>query len=305
MNVVAALLLAPLLQGLIRRSKAVLGGRTGAPLLQGYFDLIKLVRRGTVYSRATSWVFRAAPVISLAAVLAALCLVPLGGAAALLHFRGDLFVVLYLLAIVRFMTVMGALDTGSAFEGMGASREVQFAALAEPATMLALVGLARATGASSLGSLSEIYAGVSPALWGALAGGLVPVAAALIVVLLAENARIPFDDPTTHLELTMVHEVMVLDHSGPDLALIELASGLKFWLFGSLACGLLLPVRTGTAAIDAIVCIAGLFCLAIAVGVVESSMARLRLLRVPQMLVGASVLAACGMFLVFSGSTPQ
>lgn len=303
MNVLAALLLAPLLQGVVRRIKALFAGRSGAPLLQGYFDLIKLLQRASVYSRTTSWVFPAGPVLSLAATLGALCLVPLAGTPALFHFRGDLFVVLYLLALVRFMTVLAALDTGSAFEGMGASREVLFSALAEPATMVALISLARASGVGAQGSLSAIYAHLSPALWGTLGGGLVLVAAALFVVFLAENARIPFDDPTTHLELTMVHEVMVLDHSGPDLALIELGVALKFWLLGSLVCGLVIPIRTGTLALDGAAGVAGLLGLAIGTGIVESSMARLRLLRVPQMLLGAGVLASCGMLLVFGGGS--
>jgi len=302
MNVLAALLLAPLLQGLIRRVKALFAGRSGAPLLQGYFDLLKLFRRASVYSRTTTWVFRAGPVVSLAATLAALCLVPLGGAPALLSFRGDLFVVLYLLAIVRFVTVVAALDTGSAFEGMGASREVQISALAEPATMVALVSLSRASGVGALGSLSDIYANLSPAVWAALGAGLVLVAVALFVVFLAENARIPFDDPSTHLELTMIHEVMVLDHSGPDLAFIELASALKFWLFGSLVSGLVVPVRSGSPVLDGAAALAGLLALAIVVGIVESSMARLRLIRIPQMLSGAAVLASFGMLVVFGGS---
>jgi len=191
--------------------------------------------------------------------------------------------------------VLAALDTGSAFEGMGASREVQFSALAEPVLFLAIATLVRATGE---GSLSAIYSALAPGLWLTSGGGLALVAACLTLIFLSENARIPFDDPNTHLELTMIHEVMVLDHGGPDLALIEYASALRFWIFGSLVVGVAVPVRSGDALVDLGAGLAGLVALAVAVGVVESTMARLRLLRVPQMLLAGTVLAAGAMFLV-------
>jgi formate hydrogenlyase subunit 4 len=195
--------------------------------------------------------------------------------------------------------VLAALDTGSAFEGMGASREAWFGALAEPALLLCLAALARATGQ---GSLAAIQAALGPAAWAASGGALALVCVALFGLLLAENARIPFDDPATHLELTMVHEVMALDHGGPDLALLELGAALKLWLFASLLAGLLVPVRTGELGLDAAAHLAGIALVGIAVGMVESSTARLRLLRVPQLLLGLGVL---GLLAVVLAAAPE
>jgi formate hydrogenlyase subunit 4 len=290
----AALLLAPLLLGVISRTKAIVAGRTGPPLLQPYHDLVKLLRKGAVYSRTTTWVFRAGPVVGLAAVLGATALVPLGGVPAPVRFDGDLILFAYLLGLMRFVTVVAALDTGSSFEGMGASREVTFAALAEPALLLALAALARQVGSLSL---SAMYAGVDAAAWSAVSPPFALLSGALLVVFLAENARVPVDDPTTHLELTMVHEVMVLDHGGPDLAFILYGAALKLWVLGALLVGLLVPVRSGNAWLDGAATIAGLFALAIATGIVESSMARWRLVRVPQLLVGAGVMSALALVL--------
>ena len=169
-----ALALAPLLTGIINRTKAFVAGRQGQPLLQTYWDLAKLLRKGAVYSRTTSWVFRAGPVVGLASALTALAVIPLGGAPAPLHFTCDLIFMAYLLGVMRFFTVAAALDTGSAFEGMGASREVQFAVLAEPALLLSLAAMSQVSRASSsaplLGSLehlslSGMYSSLSLSVW--------------------------------------------------------------------------------------------------------------------------------------------
>ncbi len=289
------LLVAPLMLGLINRTKALMAGRTGQPLLQAYHDLFKLLRKGAAYSRTTTWVFRAGPVVSLAAVLVASALVPLGNVPAALAFPGDLILFAYLLGLMRFFTVLAALDTGSSFEGMGASREVTFSALAEPTLLLGLAAIARQTGSLSL---STIYAGIGSDAWRHAGPALVLLAGALLIVFLAENARMPIDDPTTHLELTMIHEVMVLDHSGPDLAFILYGSALKLWLLGSLLVGIVVPVRSGIVWIDLLAVLAGLFALAAVTGIIESSMARWRLLRVPQLLVGASALSALALALI-------
>jgi len=283
-----ALILSPLLLGVINRTKAIFAGRRGQPLLQTYYDLLKLLGKGAVYSRTTTWVFRAGPIIGLAAAMGAAALMPLGGTMALAAFPGDLVLFAYFLGLMRFATVLAALDTGSSFEGMGASREVQFAALAEPALLLALAALARQ--ASSL-SLSGIVPALGTGAWGPAAPVLLHAAAALILVLLVENARIPFDDPNTHLELTMIHEVMVLDHGGVDFAFILYGAALKMWALGALVVGLLVPVRTGNPWIDLGAGVAGMLALAVGIGVVESTMARLRLIRVPQLLIGAGVLS--------------
>ena len=289
------LALAPFLLSVINRTKAIVAGRNGQVLLQPYYDLAKLLRKGAVYSRTTTWVFRAGPVVALAAVLVATTLVPFGGDAAPVAFAGDLILFAYLFGLARFFTVIAALDTGSSFEGMGASREVTFSALAEPALLLGLAAVARETGSLSL---STMYAGVSPATWARATPVFALLASALMVVFLTENARIPVDDPTTHLELTMIHEVMVLDHGGPDLAFIVYGSALKLWVLGLLLVGLVVPLHSGNAWSDGIAALAGLFGLAILTGIIESSMARWRLVRVPQLLVGACVLSALALVLM-------
>jgi formate hydrogenlyase subunit 4 len=290
-----ALTLAPLLLGIVARTKAVVAGRVGQPLLQPYHDLLKLLRKGAVYSRTTSWVFRAGPVVGLAAVLVAATIVPFAGAPALCAFQGDVVLFAYVLGVMRFFTVLAALDTGSSFEGMGASREVTFAALAEPALLLGLAALARMS--ASL-SLSTMLGSVTVEGWRNAAPVLALVAVALLAVFLAENGRIPVDDPSTHLELTMIHEVMVLDHGGVDLAFILYGAALKLWLLGSLLMGLAVPIRSGNVWLDGTAAVAAMACLAVVTGLVESSMARLRLVHVPQLLVGAGVLSTLALVLV-------
>jgi len=294
-NIMLAIILAPLLPGVINRTKAIFAGRRGQPLLQVYFDLWKLMQKGAVYSRTTTWLFRAGPVIGLSAILAAILLVPLGAAESAISFKGDLILFAYLFGIMRFFTVLAALDTGSAFEGMGASREVTFAALAEPALLMGLAALARQT---NYLSLSHMLTGVSPAMWGAASPVLALVAASLFVVFLAENARIPVDDPNTHLELTMIHEVMVLDHGGPDFAFIVYAASLKLWALGAVLIGIAVPIRSGRLWIDVPAAVAGMLLLAVLVGIIESSMARLKLLRVPQLLLGATAFSILALVLV-------
>jgi formate hydrogenlyase subunit 4 len=291
----AGLVLAPLFPGVINRTKAAFAGRHGAPLLQAYFDLAKLLRKGAVYSRTTTWVFRAAPVIGLASVAIALVLLPAGSAAGPVSFEGDLILFAYCLGLMRFFTVVAALDTGSSFEGMGASREVQFSALAEPALILGIAALARATGSLSL---TGIFSGLSGATWLTASPALVLVCSALLLVFLAENARIPVDDPNTHLELTMIHEVMVLDYSGPDLAFILYGAALKLWVLGTLIVNVLLSLAGLTGVTLAVGFVAGMLLLAVVVGVIESVMARLSLLKVPQLLIGAGTLSVLAFVLV-------
>ena len=288
-----ALVLSPLLPGVINRTKALFAGRRGQPLLQTYFDLWKLLRKGAVYSRTTTWVFRAGPIIGLAAMLTAAMLMPLGNVPALIAFPLDLLLFAGLLGVVRFFIVVAALDTGSSFEGMGASREVFFSALAEPALLAALVTLARQ--ADSL-SLSTMFGPVSGMHWLHSGPLLALVVIALMIVLLAENARIPVDDPNTHLELTMIHEVMVLDHGGPDFAFILYSAALKLWLFAALIVGMVLP-DTGNVWVNILLAAGGMLVVAVVVGVIESIMARLRLVIVPQLLVGAGALAAVAFLL--------
>ena len=294
-NPLLALLLSPLLLGVINRTKAIFAGRNGQPVLQVYYDLSKLLQKGVVYSRTTTWIFRAAPILGLAVVLVTLTLVPLGSLKAINGFPGDLILLAYLFGLMRLFTVLAALDTGSSFEGMGASREVTFAAFAEPALLLGLAALAKLTG---MISLSPMLSSIDGAMWRSHSPVLALVAVSLLIVFLAENARIPVDDPTTHLELTMIHEVMVLDHSGPDLGFILYGSVLKLWVLGTILAGIVIPVNTGLAWVDIGAGVAGLFLLAVVVGVIESIMARLRLLRVHQLLLGACAFSILALVLV-------
>jgi formate hydrogenlyase subunit 4 len=289
-NMVLGLVLAPLLIGVVARTKAVFAGRKGPALLQQYFDIIKYLRKGAVFSSATSWVFRAGPTVGLACSIIALALMPFGGIPGTLSFGGDMLLLIYLFGLARFFTVIAALDTASSFEGMGASREVLFSALAEPAMLICLIALARAAGSLLLFDL------VPGAVW--KVPELLLVAIILCVILLCENARIPFDDPATHLELTMIHEVMVLDHSGPDFAFILYASALKLWVYSSLIIGMLTPFSAMPWWMGLLVETAGTLVLAAGVGVVESIMARVRLVWVPKLLTAAGAGALIALILV-------
>jgi len=273
---IIALTLAPLMQSVISRTKAIVAGRAGQQIAQPYRDLWKLLQKGAVYSDTSTWIFRMGPVVTLASLLLALAFVPFGG------FHS-------LMALGRFFTVAAALDTGSSFEGMGASREVTFSSFAEPALFLSFAALVRYTGRLSL---DPVLAAIGPRAWASAAPVLSATIAALIIVYLSENARIPFDDPTTHLELTMIHEVMVLDHSGPDLAMIEYGAALRMWLFAAIIVGIAAPWRSGNRWVDTLIGLAAMLTLAVATGLIESSMARLRLLRIPQLLLVAIVLSA-------------
>jgi formate hydrogenlyase subunit 4 len=294
-HVVFVVLLSPLLLGVINKTKAAFAGRVGPPWLQTYYDLAKLLRKGSVISRTTTWVFRAGPVVGLVTALLAGLLVPLGGHPAPLRFAGDFILFAYALALGRFFTVAAALDTGSAFEGMGGAREVTFSCLAEPALFLALLVLARASGTLSL---SEMLGPQLAAVWGTSGAALAAVLVSLFVILLVENCRIPFDDPNTHLELTMIHEVMVLDHSGPALALILYGASVKLLLFAALVVGVAVPFGTLSPWLAWLVLAGALLVVAVAIGVLESVMARLRLLQIPTLLVAAGLMSAFGVVLL-------
>ncbi|HEU0215989.1 MAG TPA: NADH-quinone oxidoreductase subunit H [Stellaceae bacterium] len=283
----AALLLAPLLVGLINRTRAFVAGRRGPPLVQPYRDVLKLLRRGAVYGDVTTPLVRLGPVVNIVTLVGTLLLLPFGTAGAAISFPGDMIVLVGLFALGRFVTVLAALDTGSSFEGMGASREVQFGALAEPALLVALATLSRATGATDL---SAMYGAISVASWAHALPALGLVGVTFLMLELIENSRIPVDDPTTHLELTMIHEVMVLDHSGPDLGLIQYGAALKLWIVGALLVGLI-PLRGADPWLAAGVTLFGMALLAVTIGLIESAMARYRLVTVPQFVVGAATLS--------------
>jgi formate hydrogenlyase subunit 4 len=304
LHVLFALAFPPLLLGVIARTKARFAGRVGPPILQPYYDLARLFQKGSVFSTTTTWIFRAGPVVALATTALAACIVPLGNARpdpatgalqglAPLSFTGDIILLAYLLGLGRFFTASAALDTGSSFEGMGAAREVTFACLAEPALFLGFVVLAKLTGSLRL----DVMLGSSlGAHWASDGAPLALVLLSWFIVLLAENSRIPFDDPNTHLELTMVHEVMVLDHSGPALGMVLYGAALKLFLFGALVVRVILPPAAPWLAWPALA--VGLVLLAVLIGIVESTMARLRLTQIPLLLVAGCLLSAFGVVLL-------
>lgn len=281
--------MAPAIPGVASRTRSLLTGRRGPPALQLYADLARLLRKGAIYSRTTTAVFRTAPLVGVAGCVVAALLLPLDGRGALFSFRGDLVLFAGLLALGRFMLILAGMDTGSSFEGMGASRDATVAVFAEPALFLCFIALSLATGSTSLGGMlgEPLAAG-----WSVTAPSLALVAMSLFVLLLAECSRVPVDDPATHLELTMIHEAVVLDHSGPDLAFILYAAALKLALLGTLVMGVLVPRGGLSGPAGTAVLAAGLLVVGVAVGVVETVMARLRLDRVPQLLVAVAALAA-------------
>lgn len=291
---ILVLIISPFLFGMINRTKAFFAGRKGSPLLQLYYDIFKLFRKGAVYSKTTTWIFIAGPIVSLSAIIIASMLIPFAGHSSLISFDGDIILFIYLLGVARFFIVLAALDTGSSFEGMGASREVQFAIFAEPALFLSLAALAKVTGKISL---SGIFQSAVMHSWRTHGPLIFLVLGAIFIVFLAENSRIPVDDPNTHLELTMIHEVMVLDHGGVDLAYILYGSAIKFWLLGTLLMGTFFGAYSHGWMIDVGIFILGMIFLSVIVGIAESILARLRLLKVPHYLIIALALALVALIL--------
>jgi len=291
LRLAAWLLLAPLLPGIINKVKAWVAGRRGPPVLQLYYDLAKLWKKGVVLSTAVSPAHVAGPAVAWIAIIGAAMLLPVGPAGASLSFRGDALLFVYLLALARFCLACAALDTGSAFEGMGSAREVSYAVLAEAAILTALLTLCVQTGSVSLVTMLAPSAGTGAAL----------LAAGLFGVLLAENSRVPFDDPNTHLELTMVHEAMILDHSGPPLAVILHGASMKLLLFTVLLAEAVLPLGKLPLWQAAGALAASVFVVTVAVGLTESLLARLAFRRVPLLLTTSFLLCLFALLVAWKG----
>lgn len=285
------LLLAPLLPGIINKVKAWVAGRQGPPVLQLYYDLARLWRKSVVMSTLASPGFVIGPAVAWVALVSAALLVPLGPAGGALSFKGDVLLLVYLLALARFCMSWSALETGSAFEGMGAAREVSYAVLTEAALITAILSLSVQTGSVVLNSMLSLSSGP----------GALLLAAGLFSVLLAENCRVPFDDPNTHLELTMIHEVMVLDHSGPPLAVVLHGASVKLLLFAVLLSEAVLPLGrlSPLAAAAALAGAAGI--VTIGVGLVESLLARFAFRRVPLLLTMAFLFCLFALLLAWKG----
>ena len=289
-----AVALAPGLAGLIRWIKARLQSRLGAPPWQPYRELAKLLRKEAVVSHNASWLFRFAPYVVFASTLTIVFLIPLLIVPRRFDTFGDLFVVVYLLLLGTFWLALAGLDAGSAFGGMGSSRDVTVAALAEPSTATAIFSLALGAGSTNLGA---IVVGTLNEPWAALTPGHLLAFAALSVVAVAETGRLPVDNPSTHLELTMIHEAMILEYSGKYLAMLEWAGWLKLFVFMSLLANLFFPwgisttLTPGGLGSAVIALLLKLALLAVVLAVVETRVAKLRLFRVPELLAISFVLA--------------
>lgn len=289
---------APLLLSVTVRVKAMFSGRKGAPLLQPYRDILRCISKGATFSPTTTAFFRVGPAVALTAMIAGSLLIPVIPGYAPLTFNGDFLLLAYLFGVARFFTVLAALDTGSSFEGMGAGRELMISALAEPALFLCMVVILRTSG--GFGIAAALGSGMQSA-WSSQALPLWLSAASVFFLLLAENCRIPVDDPTTHLELTMIHEVMVLDHSGPDFAFIQLGAAIKYMIFSSLLACMLVPAfpEVGNIWGGTLLRFLAMAFVAASVGVVESVMARLRMDRVRLFLTTAVIFPAVGLVMTF------
>ncbi|MGB0084959.1 MAG: NADH-quinone oxidoreductase subunit H [Rhodomicrobiaceae bacterium] len=296
------LLIAPGIAGLARIVKARLMRRHGPPLSQAYRDLAKLLRKEAIVAESASWLFRAAPYIIFALAWIAAALVPTFATGLLFSWTGDVIVIIALLGSARFFQTLAGMDVGTAFGGIGSSREVMIASLAEPAMLLVVLNLALAAGSSRLPVIADHFVSQPLTIRIALALALI----ALLVVALAENARIPVDNPATHLELTMVHEAMVLEYSGRHLAMIEAASQLKLVMYISLVICLFVPFGIATVDAGIIAWIAGLasylaklVLAAVALGVWELSIAKMRVFRVSEFLSVAFIFAFLAVMLAF------
>jgi len=292
---------APLLVGALRTLKARLVGRRGPRVLQPYANLAKLLRKEAVVSTTTSWIFRVTPYVLFSTMVAAALIVPLLLARPVLDFAG-LVLLMYLFVLGTFFLALAGLDAGSAFGGMGSSREVAVAALAEPTIMVAILALALRAETTNLGAIVERFA--RDPLLAANPGHLLAFSA-LFIVMLAETGRLPVDNPATHLELTMIHEAMVLEYSGHYLALVEWAAAMKLFLFMTLLANLFVPWGMPAAAapltilLGLLVLAAKLAVLTVGLALLETAMAKLRLFRVPELLAGSFALALLSVLSVF------
>jgi formate hydrogenlyase subunit 4 len=284
----------PLLIGVIRKAKARLQGRRGAPIFQPYADMRKWLSKEAVLSENTSWIFRFTPYLLATTMVLSTLIVPVLSTQALFGFMGNIIALMYLFLLGTFFLALAGLDAGSAFGGMGSSREVAIAALAEPTILIAIFGIALRAGTTSLDGMITRFA-AEPLLM--LNAGHLLAFLAFFIVALAENARLPVDNPQTHLELTMIHEAMILEYSGRHLALAEWAAGMKLFLFLTLLSNLFFPWGVALANTPVTLCTAfvalaiKLAIFAAAIAMIETAVAKLRLFRVPELLAGSFTIA--------------
>lgn len=296
------LLLAPLLTGYVRKVKARLQRRRGPSLIQPYRDLLRLLNKEAVIADNASWLFRVAPYFVFAATWVAAALIPTFAANLMFSWSGDLIAITALLGSARFALALAGMDIGTAFGGIGASREVMIASIAEPAMLMIVFSVALIAGSTQLSTVAEYMLSGAAGIRVSLAMALI----ALLVVAIAENGRVPVDNPATHLELTMVHEAMVLEYSGRHLAMIEWAASLKLMLYISLIACIFLPIGLAGDtdsplgnAFGVTSWIAKMAVLGAALGVAETAVAKMRVFRVPNYLGAALMLGLLGVLLLF------
>lgn len=280
--------LAPLLSGIMKKVKAFFQIRKGPGVLQPYYDILKLLQKDSVVSTNVSWIFHAAPIVSFVAVLAAGLLIPIYITQLSLGFAGDLIAVIYLFALARFFTALASLDAGSSFGGMGGSREMFIASLVEPALMLSIFAVALNVGSTNLGFISQTVSGLG---FDAMSPYQILAFVALFIIAIAETGRIPVDNPATHLELTMIHEAMILEYSGKQLAIVELGAMIKQLLIFSLLANIFFPWGIATEVPGALtmvlailVFVLKIMIIGITMAVVETSTAKWRLFRLPELM---------------------
>lgn len=281
--------------GIVTRTKSIASGRKGPGIMQNMKDIIRLLKKGSVYSKTTGFIFQIAPTVYLASVLMAVLMLPHGVHPGVISFSGDFVMFAYLLALGKFLIIVSALDTGSSFEGMGASREALFSMLAEPAFFILMGSFALFTGHTSFSSIFNALNFGSYISY--MLGGLATFV--LVMIAMIENSRMPFDDPKTHLELTMVHEVMVLDNSGFDLGVITYTTNLKFAMYGAIISNFFIGALPLILSIPLFILIQ--FCFAVTVGVIESFIARYRMSHNPEfifILTSLSLLIFFGVLLI-------
>lgn len=292
-NLIILLTVPFLMAGIIKKTKAFWGGRQGASILQPFYDFVKLLKKDFVISKTTSGVFRIAPLISIVSVFFASMFIPLATGSALINITGGLIVFAYTLSLGKFFSLISAMDTGSSFEGMGASREACFTSIVEPAFFIAIASIMALSGNYTFDSLKSILTDAGS--YGILITAF--TAAVLFIMILIEGSRVPVDDPATHLELTMIHEVMILDNSGSDLAFFSWANSIKMFLISSLIAYMIIPA--GLNDLLSIFCyLAVMLVISVAIGTVESGMARIRMSHVFEFIFVMSSLALVVLALV-------
>ena len=295
-NLIILLFVPFLMMGVIKKTKTFWAGKKGPSILQPLYDFIRLLKKDFVISRTTSAVFKIAPVVNFAAVLFAAMFVPLASGSALINVPLGLIIFAYTLSLGKFVSLISAMDTGSSFEGMGASREACFTTIVEPAFFITVASIMALTGNYTFDSLSSILSSAGSY------GILITIFAVIIlfIMILTEASRVPVDDPATHLELTMIHEVMILDNSGSDLALFSWANSIKMLLISSLIANILIPSSFGEW-MSILLYLVIMFAISIIIGTIESGMARIRMSHVFEFIFIMSSLALVVLSLIVAG----